>query len=97
MNKKFDIKEVKNWLKSHVADFIVAPGRGQIEIDFSHMFQHLDDGFRKEDQEEDLNEQKAKAWDNLYEKITGRDLVHLQVDLADIEEQMDKLLAQEKK
>jgi len=39
--------------------------------------------------------QKSRAWDRLYEKITKRDLVHLQVDLADIEERMNVLLAQE--
>lgn len=41
------------------------------------------------------NEQKARAWDKLYERITGRSLVHVNVDLDDIEERMDKLLAQE--
>lgn len=41
------------------------------------------------------DKRKARAWDKLYEKITGRDLVHVKVDLADIEERMDELLVQE--
>jgi len=45
--------------------------------------------------DQELDGQKARAWDKLYEWAIGRTLVHVNVDLDDVEKRMDELLAQE--
>lgn len=45
--------------------------------------------------DQELDRRKARAWDKLYEWAYGRTLVHVNVDLDDVEKRMDELLAQE--